>query len=894
MEKSSSSSVSPNNAGFPTDRRLPIPNANKQNQQSQHGNLSSSVSSIGRSNNNIRSVNNNLVVSAPMPTITNPVTPSSTAVIDLSLDSSRIPNSLPSNSASIEDSTTSKEKELLDEVSKKTLPRVSSLRRFGTLRSIRSIIKNDSATEEKRFDENITNSNQHHGSVNSTIQKSTPSQPSLPKPSLFRKVAKSESPDLVISAPTLISSSFQTSASKQRMEKAPVSTSAIENSHISSLTTSLSPETSLSKKIRENIIQKEQKRYSRDDLSILSLQEKGVVHSLPSKTYLNKPIPPLPTSNITPTPAYSGKHLSDGDIASESESSEVSISSLSLKNTNSTTQISRRSDEGDSIQDSSHQKSMASQSSSVLSSKHQQALPPLPQPRNRSISKVNSNPTLSETIQQQKQRLSSPTQTFQTESPTNINESTIIAEASLPSSPEISSEQREKFEKKRTFIVSELITTEESYIETLNVVMKNYYEPLEKRIASGDHKYFVESKQPMNHEHLTYIFSNISTILEFNKELLQELKLRKENWSQQAMIGDIFLRLTPFLKLYTEYSNNYDRSVDLLKRATKHCASFRDFLDERRIKSESEDLLPPLDALLITPVQRIPRYNLLLKDLIRHTSEAHPDYQNLTAALTLMEEIADHINNSMKTSDNFKRLVAIENSFTRGTSVEIVAPHRCIIKEGSLIDISNEKKKKTTFLFLFNDCVVFARPLLMNRFSFKLMTPIMQTFVFDIPESPIYTFSFKIQTPSRTFTVQTNVLADKKEWIKFINETRDKQMEIEGAKMIFKLLKKEEEKKMLEKLKSAAEKQRSQVNVSGSSSIRLNSEMERIMMESKKLEMIKEELEEKRKQEVLQQRKTEEEKQPRDEHQKQVSTEKTIPETQEKRKSKLKRDSLKD
>jgi len=63
---------------------------------------------------------------------------------------------------------------------------------------------------------------------------------------------------------------------------------------------------------------------------------------------------------------------------------------------------------------------------------------------------------------------------------------------------------------------------------------------------------------------------------------------------------------------------------------------------------------------LIAPIQRIPRYNLLLKDLIKSTSDSHPDYQNLKAALALMQEVAGHVNNSMKTSDNFKTLLSIE------------------------------------------------------------------------------------------------------------------------------------------------------------------------------------------------------------------------------------------
>jgi hypothetical protein len=40
----------------------------------------------------------------------------------------------------------------------------------------------------------------------------------------------------------------------------------------------------------------------------------------------------------------------------------------------------------------------------------------------------------------------------------------------------------------------------------------------------------------------------------------------------------------------------------------------------------------PLESYLILPVQRIPRYQMLLSDLVKHTSPEHPDYHNLLTA----------------------------------------------------------------------------------------------------------------------------------------------------------------------------------------------------------------------------------------------------------------------
>jgi len=150
----------------------------------------------------------------------------------------------------------------------------------------------------------------------------------------------------------------------------------------------------------------------------------------------------------------------------------------------------------------------------------------------------------------------------------------------------------------------------------------------------------------------------------------------------------------------------------------------------------------------------------------------------------------------MKTSDNFKKMLSIEHSFVKGNAPALVASHRTSLREGPITEIDEaNKKRKSLYLFLFNDLLVVGKPLLMSRFKFKLEAPILQTFIIDIPESPTSTFAFTIQAPRKTFTVQTQKLQEKIDWMKEINEARDKQMEIEGAKITFKLLKREEEKK---------------------------------------------------------------------------------------------------
>jgi len=64
--------------------------------------------------------------------------------------------------------------------------------------------------------------------------------------------------------------------------------------------------------------------------------------------------------------------------------------------------------------------------------------------------------------------------------------------------------------------------------------------------------------------------------------------------------------------------------VDLLEKICKHPL----FIQICEKKSNVENLI-------ITPIQRIPRYTLLLQDLLKKTSKDHPDYADIDKSLNL-------------------------------------------------------------------------------------------------------------------------------------------------------------------------------------------------------------------------------------------------------------------
>jgi len=52
----------------------------------------------------------------------------------------------------------------------------------------------------------------------------------------------------------------------------------------------------------------------------------------------------------------------------------------------------------------------------------------------------------------------------------------------------------------------------------------------------------------------------------------------------------------------------------------------------------------PFNSFLSLPIQRIPRYKLLMEALLKHTEESHPDYENLKKCLDQISVIAEEVN----------------------------------------------------------------------------------------------------------------------------------------------------------------------------------------------------------------------------------------------------------
>jgi len=313
-------------------------------------------------------------------------------------------------------------------------------------------------------------------------------------------------------------------------------------------------------------------------------------------------------------------------------------------------------------------------------------------------------------------------------------------------------------ETKRDMIVQEIYTTEKNYVENVCTMIDCFYLPLTTMNTDFAPK-----------DKLEVIFSNIAEIRPINQMLLEDLQKRLESWSSTQKIGDVFQKLIPFLKTYTIYTAGYGSSIATLNECEKSSTVFASILKKFSHTERCKNL--DLRSFLIQPVQRIPRYNLLLEDLLRNTTSTHPDYEDITLALENMKAIASVINEAIRVNENRIKVVEIQNLFVSpGHQLSLVEPHRMFVREGTLTKICRKAPKKFKFV-LFSDLILYGSPLPgSDKYLFHRQLDLETCRMEDLPDSDQIHTAFVVGSAKKSFIVIAETQQLKEGWMSDIQD----------------------------------------------------------------------------------------------------------------------------
>ncbi|KAL2084885.1 hypothetical protein ACEWY4_020403 [Coilia grayii] len=267
----------------------------------------------------------------------------------------------------------------------------------------------------------------------------------------------------------------------------------------------------------------------------------------------------------------------------------------------------------------------------------------------------------------------------------------------LSSSPPVpaTDERKTAFLKRRHFVLLELVETERDYVRDLSSVVEGYMRKMNEDGVPDDMK----GKDKI-------IFGNIHQIFDWHKDyFLAELERCLENPDRLATL---FIKQERRFQMYVVYCQNKPKSEHIVSEyIDTYFESLRQLLGHRL----------RITDLLIKPVQRIMKYQLLLKDLLKFSQRAGLDCTELEKAVEVMCIVPKRCNDMM----NVGRLQGFEGKITAQGQLLLQDGFQvCQAETGPLARMKETHthtqtgplaRMKERRVFLFEQIIIFSEPL---------------------------------------------------------------------------------------------------------------------------------------------------------------------------------------
>ncbi|XP_057555783.1 FYVE, RhoGEF and PH domain-containing protein 2 isoform X4 [Hippopotamus amphibius kiboko] len=305
-------------------------------------------------------------------------------------------------------------------------------------------------------------------------------------------------------------------------------------------------------------------------------------------------------------------------------------------------------------------------------------------------------------------------------------------------------------------IVQELLETEQAYVARLHLLDQVFFQELLKEARSS--KAFPEDV-------VRLIFSNISSIYQFHAQFfLPELQRRLDDWTTTPRIGDVIQKLAPFLKMYSEYVKNFERAAELLATWTDKSPPFQEVIT--RIQSSEASGSLTLQHHMLEPVQRIPRYELLLKEYVQKLPAQAPDLADAQKALDMIFSAAQHSNAAITEMERLQELWEVYQRL--GLEDDIVDPSNTLLREGPVLKISFRRNDPMErYLFLFNNMLLYCVPRVIQvgaQFQVRTRIDVAGMKVRELTD-PEFPHSFLVSGKQRTLELRARSQEEMISWL---------------------------------------------------------------------------------------------------------------------------------
>lgn len=236
----------------------------------------------------------------------------------------------------------------------------------------------------------------------------------------------------------------------------------------------------------------------------------------------------------------------------------------------------------------------------------------------------------------------------------------------------------------RSKVFRELIQTERKYILDLQLLI--------------EYKTELQNSDALSSEQLHVLFPNLNDIVDFHRRLLTGLECNIDVPTRYQRIGSVFIHASngPF-RAYEPWTIGQVSAIDLINKESSNL-------------KKSSTLLDPgfeLQSYIIKPIQRLCKYPLLLKELIKTYSDSVDTvgYNELLTASVAMKDVANQVNEAQRRSENIGFIQNIVERVKNWRGFNL--PEQGDLMYHSVVAVKDGEAEKEYVAYLFEKIIFF-------------------------------------------------------------------------------------------------------------------------------------------------------------------------------------------
>ncbi|KAK9373816.1 uncharacterized protein V1513DRAFT_448227 [Lipomyces chichibuensis] len=180
----------------------------------------------------------------------------------------------------------------------------------------------------------------------------------------------------------------------------------------------------------------------------------------------------------------------------------------------------------------------------------------------------------------------------------------------------------------RSQVMQELLQTERKYVQDLEL-LQGYMKQLQvQEIISADTIHF--------------LFPNLNTLVDCQRKFLVGIETNARLPPGAQRFGAFFLSMESPFSVYETYASQQKQASDIAIQEAPKLAKLKHMIEPTY----------ELPSILIKPIQRICKYPLLLKELLKYTPEEDEYYSELLEGFHAMKRVANRVNETQRQTEN--------------------------------------------------------------------------------------------------------------------------------------------------------------------------------------------------------------------------------------------------